>query len=161
MNFGTIFDLPLLMWPEKEALIYGAKRLTYAVLEERTNRVANGLRSLAIGNGDHVAVLVKNDPRFVETLLGALRTGATVTPTTTRAHHTTLAHIVTDSGARALFASADSAEEAARLASECAGLERVFLMDAAAGQTQLYDDWLSRQSDRRFVAEKAPSDLAY
>ena len=161
MNFGTIFDLPLHMWPEKEALIYGAKRLTYAVLEERTNRVANGLRSLSIGNGDHVAVLVKNDPRFVETLLGALRTGASVTPTTTRAHYTTLAHIVTDSGARALFASADFAEEAARLASECTGLERVFLMDAAAGQTQLYDDWLSRQSDRRFVAKKAPTDLAY
>ena len=97
MNFGTIFDLPLRMWPEKEALIYGTQRMTYGALEQRTNRVANGLRALGIGDGDHVAVLVKNDPRFVETLLGALRAGATVTPTTTRAHYSTLTHIIADS----------------------------------------------------------------
>lgn len=60
MNFGTIFDLPLRMWPEKEALIYGAQRIAYATLEERTNRVANGLLALGIGNGDHAAVLVKS-----------------------------------------------------------------------------------------------------
>ena len=48
--------------------------------------MANGLRALGIGEGAHVAVLVKNDHRFVETMLGALRVGATVTPATTRAH---------------------------------------------------------------------------
>src|SRR6185437_10719131 len=94
LNFGTIFDLPLAMWPEKEALVYGERRLTYAALERRTNQVANGLRAIGIGAGDHVAILVKNDDRFVETLLGALRAGATVTPTTTRAHYSTLAHIM-------------------------------------------------------------------
>src|SRR4029453_6292570 len=96
MNFGTIFDLPLKMWPGKEALIYGPHRIAYRTLEERTNRVANGLAALGIGVGDHVAVLVKNDHRFVETLLGALRTGASVTPATTRAHLSTLAHIMQD-----------------------------------------------------------------
>ena len=64
MNFGTIFDLPLRMWPEKEALIDGPHRLTYAELEQRTNRVANGLHTLGIGSEDHVAVLVKNDLPF-------------------------------------------------------------------------------------------------
>ncbi len=76
MNFGCIFDLPVRIWPDKEALIYGEHRVTYAALEDRTNRVANGLQALGVGKGDHVAILVKNDHRFVETLLGALRTGA-------------------------------------------------------------------------------------
>ena len=31
MNFGGIFDLPLRMWPEKEALIHGAQRMTYVI----------------------------------------------------------------------------------------------------------------------------------
>ncbi len=160
MNFGTIFDLPLRMWPQKEALIYGADRITYQRLEERTNRVANGLRSLGIGEGDHVAVLVKNDPRFVETLLGTLRAGATATPTTTRAHYTTLAHIVADTGARVLFASADFAEEAAQIAAQSAGLKHVFVMDADAPGTLRYDDWLATQSDSRLIVEKLPADLA-
>jgi acyl-CoA synthetase (AMP-forming)/AMP-acid ligase II len=122
MNFGTIFDLPLTMWPDKEALIFGPHRITYNELEERTNRVANGLAALGIGAGDHLAVLVKNDPRFVETLLGALRTGASVTPATTRAHYSTLAHIMQDCAARVLFASVDFANEAAALAETVPGL---------------------------------------
>src|SRR5580704_7519154 len=157
MNFGTIFDLPLRMWPEKEALIYGPRRITYAELENRTNRVANGLRALGIGAGDHVAVLVKNDHRFVETLLGALRAGATVTPTATRAHYSTLAHIVEDSQARVLFASGDFAEEAARLAKS--GLRHVFVMDEQLKSTQTYDEWLAPQSEDRFVVEKSIHDL--
>ena len=161
MNFGTIFDLPLRMWPQKDALIYGADRITYQRLEERTNRVANGLRALGIGEGDHVAVLVKNDPRFVETLLGALRTGATVTPTTTRAHYTTLAHIVADSGARVLFASSDFCDEAAQLTAQSTGLKHVFVMDSDVPGTGRYDDWLAAQSDSRFVIDKQPTDLAF
>jgi long-chain acyl-CoA synthetase len=161
VNFGTIFDLPLRMWPQKEALIYGAERITYERLEERTNRVANGLRALGIREGDHVAVLVKNDARFVETLLGALRAGGTVTPTTTRAHYTTLAHIMADSGARVLFASADFAEEAGRLAAESTRLEHVFVMDADVTKTRRYDAWLASQSQSRLVTEREPEDLAY
>ena len=82
MNFGCIFDDSVKIWPDKETLIYGSHRITYSQLETRTNRVANGLRAIGIGPGDHVAVLVKNDHRFVEVLLGALRTGASVTPAT-------------------------------------------------------------------------------
>jgi acyl-CoA synthetase (AMP-forming)/AMP-acid ligase II len=161
MNFGTIFDLPLRMWPEKEALIYGPHRVTYGELERRTSRVANGLSALGIGEGHHVAVLVKNDHRFVETLLGALRAGATVTPATTRAHYSTLAHIIEDSQARVLFASSDFAEEAARLAAAAPGLRHVFVMDEKAAGAGLYDEWLAAQPEDRLVAEKSPTDLAY
>jgi long-chain acyl-CoA synthetase len=161
MNFGTIFDLPLRMWPEKEALIDGPHRLTYGELERRTNRVANGLHALGIGRGDHVAVLVKNDYRFVETMLGALRAGATVTPVTTRAHYNTLAHIMADSQARVLFASAQFAEEAARLAAAVPDLQHVFVMDADAADTTRYDEWLAQQPEARHVAATSPEDLAY
>jgi long-chain acyl-CoA synthetase len=161
LNFGTIFDLPLLAWPEKQALIYGPHRVTYAELERRTNQVANGLLALGIGEGDHVAVLVKNDYRFVETLLGVLRAGATVTPATTRAHYSTLSHILADSRASVLFASADFAEEAGRLAATLPGLRQVFVMDQAVAGTGLYDEWLAAQSQARFVAPKRASDLAY
>ena len=161
MNFGTIFDLPLTMWPDKEALIYGPQRITYGELEERTNRVANGLAALGIGAGDHVAVLVKNDPRFVETLLGALRTGASVTPATTRAHYTTLAHIMQDCAAKVLFASADFTNEAAALAETVPELQHVYVMDEAAPATTLYDAWLSRQHSNRLVRDRSEDDVAY
>ena len=161
MNFGYIFDLPLRMWPEKEALIYGDSRITYAALEERTNQVANGLRALGIGRGDHVAVLVKNDHRFVESMLGALRAGATVTATTTRAHLNTLTHIMTDSAAKVLICSGDFAEEAGRLATGVGGLAHVLLMDEAAAGTADYDSWLAAQSTARLETPADADDLAF
>lgn len=161
MNFGYIFDLPLRMWPDKEALIYGPHRVTYAELEDRTNRVANGLKALGVGQGDHVAVLVKNDHRFVETMLGTLRSGATVTPTTTRAHYNTLEHIIQDSGASVLFASSDFAEEASKLAGALPTLEHVFLMDQAALNTHPYDDWLMAQSCARIGTPTDGNELAF
>ncbi len=161
MNFGYIFELPLRIWPEKEALIYGDHRITYAALEDRTNQVANGLQALGIGRGDHVAVLVKNDHRFVEAMLGALRAGATVTPTTTRAHYNTLTHIMTDSAAKVLICSADFAAEAQRLAANVEGLAHVLLMDAAAEGTIDYDSWLAAQSTGRVETPAEADDLAF
>jgi long-chain acyl-CoA synthetase len=161
MNFGTIFDVPLAIWPEKEALIYGPHRITYGELEHRTNQVANGLRTSGIGVGDHVAVLVKNDHRFVETLLGALRAGASVTPTTTRAHYSTLVHILRDSAAKILFASADFAEEARKLADALPGLHQVFVMDTVVPGTTPYDGWLAAQSTARHVVDRTAPDIAF
>ena len=159
MNFGYFFDVPVRMWPDKECLIDGAARITYRQLEERANRVANGLVALGIGTGDHVAVLVKNDYRFVEAMAGALRAGATVTPATTRAHYDTLVHIITDSAANVLVASSEFAGEAARLATEIDGLDHVFLMDAAAPETVDYDCWLAEQSAARVETAAAADDL--
>ena len=161
MNFGCIFDLPVKLWPDKEALIYGPHRITYGALEDRTNRVANGLAARGIGRGDHVAVLVKNDHRFVETMLGALRTGATVTPATTRAHYNTLRHVMVDSGACALFASADFADEAPRLGRDVEGLAHVFVMDGGAEGAVDYDGWLAEQASGRVETAMAADDLAF
>lgn len=161
MNFGHIFDLPARIWPDKEALVYGENRITYAGLEDRTNRVANGLKALGVGRGDHVAILVKNDHRFVETLLGALRTGASITPTTTRAHYSTLAHIMGDCGAKVLFASSDFADEAPKLGKDVADLAHVFLMDSPADGADNYDKWLAGQSADRVETAVADTDIAF
>ena len=160
MNFGCIIDNAVKVWPEKEALIYGQNRITYSVLESRVNRVANGLRQLGVGIGDHVAVLVKNDHRFVETMLGALRAGASVTPATTRAHYNTLSHILSDCNAKVLFASADFIDEAPSLGKNLPNIKQVFLMDAVADGATEYDEWLFEQSDTRVAANVSSDAIA-
>ena len=54
--------------PHATALTFGARRYTYAQLNERACRLANGLRALRIGRGDRVATLVHNCNQFVEAL---------------------------------------------------------------------------------------------
>ena len=98
-------------------------------------------RRLESGAGDHVAILIKNDMRFVESFFGPLRLGAIVTAVTTRAHYNTFSHIVRDCGAKVLIASRDFATEAARLDDEIAALEHVLVMDTPPDAVRDYDAW--------------------
>ncbi len=54
--------------------------LNYQELEERTNRVANALRTCGIEYGDRVAVLAHNSREFVECLLAVAKLGAVFVP---------------------------------------------------------------------------------
>jgi len=71
--------------PEKEALIAGAQRVTYAELDESANRLAHALRSLGVAYGDRVAVLLDNSVETVVSIFGILKADAVflvVNPTT-------------------------------------------------------------------------------
>ncbi|MBT9505092.1 acetate--CoA ligase [Rhodoferax sp.] len=54
--------------------------LSYAELARQTNRFANVLRSLGVGQGDHLFVLAGRIPELYVAVLGALKNGTVVTP---------------------------------------------------------------------------------
>lgn len=58
---------------DRLAVVAGDRRLTYAQLEDRANRLADHLRSQGIGPGDHVGLYLSNDAAFVEALLAAFK----------------------------------------------------------------------------------------
>ena len=63
-------------YPNREAIIYGDKRITYAELNERANRLANGLMKQGIRKGDHVAVMLRNCNNIAELYLALWKIGA-------------------------------------------------------------------------------------
>lgn len=98
--------------PDRPAIVMspGGAVVTYRQLEERSCRVANLLRSLGLGVGDHVAVLLENRPEVFEVVWAALRSGLYVTPINWHLSADEAAYIVSDCGASVLFASADLRE---------------------------------------------------
>ena len=50
------------------AIRHGERELTYAALDERSNRLARGLRAGGVGPGDRVAYLDRTAPEVVELL---------------------------------------------------------------------------------------------
>ena len=63
-------------YPNREAIIYGDRRLTYKELNERANRLANGLIREGIKKGDHVAVMLRNCNNIAELYLALWKIGA-------------------------------------------------------------------------------------
>ncbi|WDP85381.1 MAG: acyl-CoA synthetase [Desulfobacter sp.] len=62
--------------PDKIALVFKDRSLTYAQLEKESNRVANGLADLGVKKYDRVAILAHNTIDHVLTWLGCCKIGA-------------------------------------------------------------------------------------
>ena len=62
--------------PEKIALVCGGRRLTYAEIDEQSNRLANALRSYVVTRGDRVVIFLNNSIESVVSIFGVLKAGA-------------------------------------------------------------------------------------
>ena len=67
-------------FPRREALVFGARRLTYAMLDARACRVANALVAQGIGRGDRVAAVAHNCNALLEILFATAKIGAVFAP---------------------------------------------------------------------------------
>src|SRR5262249_49990499 len=66
--------------PDREALACGEGRLSYRQLDGRANRLANHLRSLGVGKGSFVGLLMPRGVEAIIALLAALKSGAAYVP---------------------------------------------------------------------------------
>lgn len=89
--------------PKRTALVVGGQRMDWGTLDERANRVANGLHALGIRKGDAVATLLPNVFEALEIMLGVLRSGAVLVPLSTMLTADTLAAMAGDARIRAAF----------------------------------------------------------
>ncbi|MHA1650655.1 MAG: class I adenylate-forming enzyme family protein, partial [Candidatus Helarchaeota archaeon] len=65
---------------DQVAIIYGDEKITWYELNERINRIGNGLRNLGIKKDDKVAILFHNTPAFVESNVAIQGIGAIPVP---------------------------------------------------------------------------------
>ncbi|MFD0392035.1 AMP-binding protein [Streptomyces nogalater] len=84
--------------PDAEAVSDGAVRLTYRRLDERSDRLAAGLRALGVRDGDRVGVCLRRTADLVVTLLGVLKAGAAYVPTDPAYPAERLLHTARDAG---------------------------------------------------------------
>ena len=61
---------------EKAAIVLGDRRLSYAMLDKASNKVANALIKIGVGKGDRVAMLLPNSPEFVTIYFGITKISA-------------------------------------------------------------------------------------
>ena len=89
--------------PAAEALVCGAKRLTYRELSKRATRVAKHLRALGVGNQSLVGICLERSEDMVAGILGTLQAGGAYVPLDPAYPKARLSFIVQDAGLRVLL----------------------------------------------------------
>ena len=96
--------------PERDAVVAGDTRLSFAELDAQVGRIAGGLAALGVGSGDRVALLLDNGWAFVASLLACNRIGAICVPLGIRQRRAELEFLLSDCGAAVLIHEAALAE---------------------------------------------------
>ena len=95
--------------PDKAALIAADRPISWVELNSSVDAAATGLLRLGLQRGDRVALHLGNTPEFVTCWFGALRAGLVAVPVNPGSTARELAHLLGDSGARAVVTTAPSA----------------------------------------------------
>lgn len=66
-------------YPEKTAIVYFDRELTYKELDVLSDKFATALADFGVKKGDKVAIFLPNVPQFIISYYGALKAGAIVT----------------------------------------------------------------------------------
>jgi len=89
------------VWPDRDALVYGEIRRTYAQYHARVSRLASALAKAGIAPGDVVATVLPNIPAQSEAAFGVPACGAVLNTINTRLDVDTIAYIFDHGGAKA------------------------------------------------------------
>ncbi|MDD2689985.1 MAG: long-chain fatty acid--CoA ligase [Candidatus Omnitrophica bacterium] len=79
-NLGELLTTSAEQHPNRTALVFGRKSITYKTLNDLTGHIAAGLIQLGIKKQDRIALFLDNCPEFVISYYAILKAGAVVVP---------------------------------------------------------------------------------
>jgi acyl-CoA synthetase (AMP-forming)/AMP-acid ligase II len=118
--------------PEKEALIYQGKRLTYAALGAEVERARNAMLALGLGRAERVAVYLEKRQEAVISLFAAAAAGGVFVPVNPLLKPEQVVYILRDCNVRILVTSQERLQLLTPVLSQCHDLHTVILVNATA-----------------------------
>jgi long-chain acyl-CoA synthetase len=127
--------------PDHPALIISSSGyiLTYRELDERSNRLARLLQAQGVRRGDTVAMFMENNPRFMEVVWAARRSGLYLTAVNRYLTADEAAYIIDDSDAAVLISSYARTEVAAALPSRLRQCRAFLMIDGVVPGWSAYE----------------------
>lgn len=103
MQINHILENAAQKYPDKNAVWYKDKWLTYGEIDVLSNKLANYLKEVNIQRGDRVAVLYENCFDYIISYFAILKVGAVDVSLNTETTVSTLTHALNDSSTKAII----------------------------------------------------------
>lgn len=130
-----------------EALVQGDVRLTYKQLHARAEAIAQQLQELKLAHGDKLGLLFPNHCDYVAAFFAAMFMGVVVVPINPLLRSEEIAHILTDSQAKAIITDKSKLSEVVAAVGQVPNLEFVLL--SGGGEIPACPVKILRLTDKR------------
>ena len=177
-NLADVFDTVAHTIPDQECIVWRDRRLTYAQVEERTNRLADYLVNQGLGahtgrdalaghesGQDHLALYLTNGNEYLEGMIGAYK--ARVAPFNVNFRYVAeeLRYLFTNSHATAIIYGASFSGALAEVLPDLPNVKVLIQVDDDGGKADLlpgaiaYEDALAASPPERPDVHASPDDL--
>ncbi|MFC1897467.1 class I adenylate-forming enzyme family protein [Chloroflexota bacterium] len=145
----------------KTAIVSGDHRLSYAELDEASNKVANALIKIGVSKGDRVAMLLPNSPEFVVIYFGVIKIGAVAVLLDTKYKVNELTFLFGDSQPKVLVTENPFLESLVPILPRFKYIEHVIDLSVNyEGRFLSYHEITSTSSAQKVKVELGPEDIA-
>lgn len=134
-----------------------AEHVSFGVLKEQSNRLANVLRAHGVGRGDRVAILLPQMPEAVIAHVATYKLAAVALPLALLFGPDAIAYRLENSGAKAVITNALGLSKLAEMGAKPESLKLVLSIDGAATNAENFHALLARASSD-FVPEPTTPD---
>jgi len=135
LNVRYLIERAVKEYPERTALVFADRRLTFAQLDSRVNRLANALLELGLKKGDRVGMLLKNGCEFIEADFAFAKTGIVRVPLNARLTGRDHVYMLNDAGAAALVFGQSFDETVARIRPELKTVQTLIRVAESASRS--------------------------
>ncbi|MGV0834501.1 acyl-CoA synthetase [Mycolicibacterium thermoresistibile] len=148
--------------PDKPAIILAdtGETVTYAQLDDRSQRFARHLYDGGVRHGDHIAVLSDNQVRALEVYWAAMRSGLYVTFLNSQLSADEVAYIVNDCGAQTFVVAERYADTAGAVVGQTPRVQRRIALGSVDGFDS-YEDAVAAASSEPLPAQPCGVDMLY
>jgi fatty-acyl-CoA synthase len=152
---NQFLDRAVSLYGSKKAIFSEDRELTYSELNDRVNRLSDGLRKLGVMKGDRIAYLAPNSIEMLEGFYGVFQLGAVMVPLNIRLKPDDYLFILNHSETKVLFVDQDLYHLIQPIKDQLESIQHIIVhyKDDSLGETG-YDEWLSQQSGETFKREE-------
>jgi len=147
-NLLEMFEQSTDTHAKRVALVFGRRKISYATLRQRTEKLATFLHGLGVRKHDRVALWLPNCPEFVYSFFATLRLGATVVPINSMFRQEEARFIIEDARAKVLISSIEKFSASSSLRSRIATLEHLISSPGPEGGGVMSVSGAIAESDR-------------
>lgn len=107
MNISRNLERARKFFPDKPAIIFGDRHISYDRLNKDVNRLGNALIGLGVEPGDRVGIYLPNVPEFIRAYYAIQKVGAVSVSLNSMLKSEEVKYILNNSGAKVLFTTSD------------------------------------------------------
>jgi acyl-CoA synthetase (AMP-forming)/AMP-acid ligase II len=161
-NIADLLEHAVDAVPDRSAVVCGGRRVSYAELDRRANRLAHHLAASGVGKGDHIGVYSRNSIEMIEAIYAAYKLRAIAINVNYRYLQGELKYLFTNADLVALVHEQRYADKVADVLPDTPKLKHVVVVEDDSGRPfdgVAYETALAGASGERDFGERSSDDI--